>query len=121
MTPLREWFNHRIPDLRITRRLTDEGERVLNATFTFAGAEYAVGPVGGEDPEQAIEAEIAEVLWQTLGQAPNRARSLEQQIVQAALDGDEATRLSLTAEYIRTPSSSRNSNRSPRPRSRWTV
>lgn len=119
MTPLREWFNHRIPDLRITRRLTEEGERVLNATFSFAGVEYAAGPVGGEDPEQAIEAEIAEVLWQTLGQAPSRTRSLEQQIVQAALDGDEATRLALTAEYIRTP---RNSNsRSPRPRSRWTI
>ena len=60
---------------------------MLNATFSFAGVEYAAGPVGGEDPEQAIEAEIAEVLWQTLGQAPSRTRSLEQQIVQAALDG----------------------------------
>ena len=116
MSPLREWIQNQIPDLRIVRQLK-EGCRELTATFSVGGLPQSIGPVGGEDPEADIEEQIATVLRESLGYVAKSSRSLEREIVKAALNGDEAGRLALTAEYIRAPS--RTTFR--RPRSRWTI
>ena len=103
MSELKNWILNHGPDLRITKELVN-GERCCAASLTVQGVFHEIGPVIGDDADEAIIRLVAETICETIGIPSifeNReSNSLQLEIILASLSGDDATAKALTAQYV---------------------
>lgn len=99
---LLHWLRNVAPDLRIGKALQN-GRRVCFARFTCMDEEHEV-LAEGDDPDDEIVRLAVDAARKTLGMTPidagPRDLRIEQAIVRASLEGDDARRDSLTRQLF---------------------